>query len=72
MEMKDIMNNQLILDCSVCLMEIVDPISLKECMHAFCKECCIKMLKESKLIVCPLCKEKSNYILGAQELKINK
>ena len=39
------MMNEMIPECPVCLDEIENPITLKECGHSICKECCIHLLK---------------------------
>jgi hypothetical protein len=60
--LENIMNNlqdteaiKQLLDCSICLLPLSDPITT-QCGHTFCKECLIRTMTDLKTRSCPFCR----------------
>lgn len=43
-------------ECSICIEKMIEPIILKPCGHALCRDCLIKLQKHTEQISCPVCR----------------
>ncbi|KAL7327703.1 hypothetical protein PS15p_206100 [Mucor circinelloides] len=50
-----------LLDCSICLSPLTDPITT-QCGHTFCKECLIRTMTDLKTRSCPFCRHELSRI----------
>lgn len=57
------MNNEVLMkdECPICLDEIINVVDLS-CGHIYCKNCILQW-KERGKDICPLCRERINYVM---------